>query len=340
MTRPMTPNQGRFGRSLLLGLLLSAAASVGHSRTIVVCAPGALDAKCEFSGNDAIQRSVDGAADGDIILLRKGTFSPAGHRDVPFQDVVIRGYVVIDGKDLSIEGEQGAVLDGAQGIPSSAFVVRNADVQFRNLDIRNFRWAIEEDKIYDGHGVFAIDSRVRLRDVTLQKLVKMSLTGRGDTLIDADRLKIVGGHLGVWLEESSHAHIRNAVIQGGDSAAIATYMNASASIHNSVIQGNTDDGLYAKGNSSIFVTNSMLLGNKPYAINAEGKARIRVVNSVVHGNALNVNPKVPKEQLVLGDGIIEVDPLLDANFRPRPGSPVIGKTDPDLGRAIGIVGAL
>ena len=340
MSRWLTSKRPAFGRMLLLGLLLSAGGSQGQTRTIVVCAPSTVDAKCDFSGNEAIQQSVDSAANGDIILLRKGTFSPIGHRDIPFQDVVIRGYVVIDGKDLSIQGEEGAVLDGAAGIPSTAFVVRNADVQFRNVDIRNFRWAVEEDKIYDGHGVFAIDSRVRLRDVTLEKLVKMSLTGRGDTLIDADRIKILAGHLGVWLEESAHAHIRNALIQGGDSAAVATYMNASATIHNSVIQGNTDDGLYAKGHSSIFVTNSILLGNKPYAINAEGKARITVVNSVVHGNALNVNPKVPKEQLILGKGIIEADPLLDGNFKPRQGSPLIGKTDPDLGRAIGIVEAL
>lgn len=320
--------------TILAPLMLLAAAPV-NARTITACASAA--ANCDFVGNDSIQKAVDSAANGDVIHLRAGRFVPNASRDIPYQDVAIRGYVVIDGKQLTVEAEPGAVIDGGPGIPSSAFVLRNAQVDFRNLDIRDFRYAVQEDKIYDGHGIFAIDSRVRLRDVRLEKLIKMSLTGRGDTLIDADRVQIINGHVGLWLEESAHAHLTNTRIENGDSAAVAAYGNASATLVNSIVSGNKDDGLYAKGQSSIVATNSIISGNAPFALNAEEGGRIRVVHSVLHGNAKSINAKAPKGQLVLGDGIATFDPLLDENGVPRSGSPLAGKTDPLLNRPIGLM---
>lgn len=321
---------------LLAAIILAAPAVDVRAETITVCPAKGPDAGCRFKGDGAIQAAVDAAADGDLIRIRRGRYSPAAYRDVPFQDVTVRGYVVILDKRLTIAGDEGAVIDGGTGRPSSAFVLRGAEVTFQNLLMRGFRHADPEDNIYDGHGIFAINSRVSIRSVTMEHMIKMSLTGRGDTLIDAVDLRLLSPHVGIWLEESAHAHIRNSVFSGGDSAAVAAYMNASANIYNSVIEGNRDDGLYAKGAASIFATNSILTGNTPYAINAEDKGRILVVHSLVHGNAAKANPEVPPEQLRYGPGIIEADPRLDRGWKPKMGSPLLGKTDPDIGRSIGL----
>lgn len=324
-------------RGLLLALGLASAAGAAGAETLTVCPAGASDRACRFVGDGAIQAAVDAARDGDTIRLKAGRYSPAAYRDVPFQDIAARGYVVIARKRLDIEGEPGVVLDGAKGAPSIAFVLDHADVRLRDLVIRDFRLAEPEDKIYDGHGVFAISSRVRLERVRMERIIKMALTGRGDTLIDASDIQLLDGHMGVWLEESAHAHIRNAVIRGGDSAGVGAYMNASANLYNSVIEANGDDGLYATGQGVIFATNSLILGNKPLGLNAVEQGRITLVHSVLYGNASDLKPDAGPA-VRLGDGVLRTDPMVDAAWRPRPGSPLLGKSDPDLGRPIGLMG--
>jgi len=314
-------------KTALIALLLATAGSAS-AETLTVCAT---DKTCRFSGDSGIQAAVDAAKDGDTVLIKAGLYHPATYRDVPFQDLTLRGYVVIDHKRLTISGEAGSIIDGKIGNPSIAFVVRDADVAFKNLIIRDFRYAEEEDKIYDGHGIFAINSRVRIDDVTMERIVKMGITGRGDSLIDATDVKLLDGHLGVWLEESAHARLRNMVMRGGDSAAIGAYMTSSATLSNSVIDSNTDDGIYAKDHASIIVTNSLILNNKPFGVNIEGEAHIVVSNSALHGNAADLSDKVTK-----GEGLILTDPLIDDTYRPKAGSPLAGVRDPDLNRPIGL----
>jgi len=325
-------------RALLLAAAVAASATAAHAETLTVCPAASQDAACRFTGGAGIQAAVDVARDGDTIRLRAGRYTASRYRDVPFQDLHIRGFVVVAGKRLAIEGEDGAILDGSQGPPTSAFVLDRAEVSLRNLTIRDFRYQEPEDKIYDGHGVFAINSRVRLDRIQMERIIKMALTGRGDTLIDASDIRLLDGHMGVWLEESAHASIRNSVIKGGDSAAIGAYMNATVHLYNSVIQANGDDGLYAIGQGSIFATNSLILGNKPFGLNAVEEARIAVFHSVVHGNGANWNPKAAKLAIRVGPGVLLVDPLVDAEWRPKAGSPIAGLRDPDFGRPIGLMG--
>lgn len=317
-------------KTFLVALALFSAGTAG-AETLTVCPSGSHIKACRFKGDTGIQAAVDAARDGDTILIKSGVFHPAAYRDVAFQDLALRGYVVIRNKRLTIAGEDGTVIDGKTGAPSIAFVVQDADVAFRLLTIRDFRYAEEEDKIYDGHGIFAVDSRVRIEDVTMERIVKMAITGRGDSLIDANHVKLLNGHLGVWLEESAHARLRNMVIKGGDSAAVAAYMNSSATLSNSIVDGNTDDGIYAKGNGSIFVTNSVVLNNKPFGVNIEGDAHIFVAHSALYGNGTALSDKVTK-----GEGLILADPRLDANYLPQPGSPLNDITDPDLHQPIGL----
>jgi hypothetical protein len=317
-------------KTVIITLALLGAGSAA-AETLTVCPAGSAIKACRFKGDAGLQSAVDAAKDGDTLLIKAGVYHPTIYRDVPFQDLALRGYVVIKNKRLTITGEDGAILDGKTGTPSIAFVLKDAEVAFRNLTIRDFRYAEEEDKIYDGHGIFAIDSRVRIDDVTMERIIKMAITGRGDSLIDANRVRLLDGHLGIWLEESAHARLRNLVIRGGDSAAIGAYMNASATLSNSVIDGNTDDGVYAKNAASVFVTNSLILNNKPFGVNIEGDAHITVAHSALYGNATDMSDKVTK-----GEGLIMTDPVVNDDYRPKAGSPLLGVHDPDLNRPVGL----
>jgi len=323
-------------RALLLSAAFAAFVTSAAAEVLTVCPAGSKGRSCRFTGGDGVQAAVDAAHDGDVIRLKAGRYTPAHYRDTPFQDLQIRGFVAIARKRLTIEGEAGTVLDGSEGPPTSAFVLDRSDAVLSNITIRGFRFGEPEDNTYDGHGVFAIDSRVRLDRIRMERIAKMALTGRGDTLIDASDIRLLDGHMGVWLEESAHAHIRNAVIRGGDSAAIGAYGEATVHLYNSVIQGNGDDGLYTTGHGSIFATNSLILGNKPFGLNAEEGGRIAVAHSVVWGNAADVKPDAAVR---LDAGILRVDPRVDGEGRLLAGSPVAGVRDPDSGRPFGLIEA-
>ncbi len=306
---------------VLVGLFIACAVP---AKTLTVCATGQLRAGCEYAGPHAIQSAVDRAADGDTVLLRAGIYSPQAFTDVPYKKYVIRGYVAIRDKRISVVGEEGAVLDGGSGPPVSGIVVEGGEVSLRGLTLRNFRAGDPEDDLYEGHGVFVIDAAATLSDVSIEKYAKMALTGRGTTRLLASQIRIQDGHVAIWLEESAHLHLCNSVVRNNDSAGIAAYASSSANVYNSVFDRNRDDGLYADDHASIFATNSLLLHNSPYAVRVIGNARARVGHSILFGNAARASEPEGKQSIRWGEQVIERDPKTNADYallRSLPGDP-------------------
>lgn len=299
------------------------------SKIHIVCPSQAVASDCAFSGGSGIQAAVDVAADGDTVQIRAGTYTATAVRDVPYKIHTIRGFVVIDGKRLTLLGEPGVVLDGGIGPRTTGIVIHRSTVDVQRLTLTGFKFEVEEDEIYEGHGIFAIDSRVRMRDVTIEKYQKMALTGRGGTDLDVDGLRVLDGHVAIWLDESAHLRLSNAVIRGNDSAGVAAYGNASAHVANSVFDGNLDDALYGEQEATIYATNSIFLNNKPYVARATQNSKIWVGYSALFGNE---NALFAKDSAVVrkGANVIETDPKLVAEYRPQPDSPLIGKGDPDV----------
>jgi hypothetical protein len=64
-------------------------------------------------------------------------------------------------------GEPGAVPDGSAGPRTTGLVIYDSTVDVSGLKLTDFKFDVEDDEIYEGHGIFAIDSRVRLHDVTI-----------------------------------------------------------------------------------------------------------------------------------------------------------------------------
>lgn len=282
--------------AVLLGLLFFFNAAAATE--IVVCADaGSLEADektarvkdCAFSGPGAVQRAVDTAIGGDVILLMPGRHMADGYRDVAFDDLVIRGGTVVKGKPLTLRGLGQVSLESVQRYPASALVVSEGHVHVENVQLRAASPASKEDDVYDGHGIFLVNARVSLFAVDFSGIEKMAISVRGKSSLKARRVKLVAGHVGVWVEESGRVELEDCLIADNDSAAVAAYMQASVRLRNCVLENNQDDGLYAEANADIEAHGALFLRNTPYAARAVDGARIRIADGVFYANASNIN---------------------------------------------------
>jgi hypothetical protein len=274
--------------ALLAVLTMSAAAASASPRTWVVCPDRPRQSGCHFRGDLALQAAIDRATSGDTVLLRKGRYFPVAWRDVPYKEIVVRGQAVIDGKDLTLRGEAGVILDGSARLPATALVIRRATVTLRDVEITGYRYDIEEDDIYEGHGIFVIDGRLRAERVTISRFQKMGLVGRGATSLDAAQLSILDGHVGIWLHETATLRLDGGVLRGNDSSAVAAYDQSVAHLSQVDVEGNRDDGLYTEQDATLFLANSRVLGNSPVALHAVDRSRVVVTASTLVGNAKDV----------------------------------------------------
>lgn len=291
-----------------------------RDRSWSVCARAAQG--CDFSGATALQAAVDRAADGDRILLRAGIHRPRGTRDVAFGDLVIRGAVVIEGKQLSIAGEEGTVLEGSADEPASALVLHDGQLQLSRLTIRNFHHADAEDDIYDGHGVFVIDGQAGIEQVAINGLPKMALSIRGDSRVDSSQLSVKGGHIGVWIEENAVATLEATHFSDNDSAGVAAYQQAQVTIRNSVFENHADDAVYSAGEARIEVNDSILTGNSPYALRAEDSGHIAVDRSYLRHNARDFSASTGSASVSVGANMLDTDPRAStARLRDCPSCP-------------------
>lgn len=347
MGSPVSPHPVRFAvhRVLAAAVVVLASACVARSppraaepdrpHTYVVCASGTRDPGCDFKGDGAIQAAVDRAVDGDTVLIRAGTYVPRSYRDVPYKDFSVRGYLVIENKRLTItgapstDGRQSVVLDGGKGLPATAIVLHHADVRLQGLEIESFRYELPEDDIYDGHGIFVIDSKVRIDTIVMRGLQKMALTGRGDSLLDVSHLRVSDGHLGIWLHEWAYLRLRDCVVRGNDSSGLAAYDNAVAHVVNCVFDGNRDDGLYTENHATVYTSDTLLLRNAPIAAHANSESRIELSYGALFANGADTAAS-EHARVSFGTGMVREDPRVDADYEPLQDSPLLGHGDPEL----------
>lgn len=266
----------------LILLLLSSTPVLAH--TYQVCPTGTFSLRCHFRGDAGIQAAIDHAANGDTILIRAGRYAPVAYRETPYADFTVRSYILIEGKNLSIIGEPGTILDGSTRLPATALTIHHAEVTLRNLQISNFRWAVEEDEFYDGHGIFVIDGKAKIDNVTVRNVQKMALTGRGDSLLDVSNFRVLGGHVGIWLRETAYLRLTHSVVSGNLSGGLSAYADSVAHVADSVFEDDSDDALYTENRASIYVTGSRLLRNKPYAAHALHDSNIWIDTTELSGN--------------------------------------------------------
>ena len=155
----------------------------------------------------------------------------------------------------------------------------------RGLTLSGFRYDVQEDDYYEGHGLFVIDARVVAEDLVITKFQKMGLVGRGASILDARRLQIVDGHVGIWLHETAYLALADSDVSRNDSSAIAAYDDSVVHAADSRFEANLDDGLFAEHRATIYARHSQVRGNKPYGARAVGDSTIWLDDCVLEGNA-------------------------------------------------------
>jgi hypothetical protein len=272
-------------------MFLSLFAAVAAPMTGVVvnlCPAESTAQDCQFKGGSAFQAAIDATPDGGMLKVRSGHYTlpaPNPRNDVAYQDIAMRAGLHIRGRMITLTGEDGVIIEPVQNAPMSAMVIERSTVVISHIEIAGFRYGIEEDKIYDGHGIFSIDSSVRLAHVKLTDNQKMAVTGRGRSVVEADGLEISGGHIGFWTEEVAQMSITNSRISNLDGVGICAYGASHVIVSNSFFSGLQDDGVYADDAASLTATNTVILNSKPFAVHAKNRGRIVLRYSVLAHNA-------------------------------------------------------
>ncbi|HTM81392.1 right-handed parallel beta-helix repeat-containing protein [Asticcacaulis sp.] len=250
-----------------------------EARTLEVCPQ-----TCAYSD---IQTAVDAATDGDTIRLGAGVYKPAAYRDIPYGKLTIRGFVVLDNRRLTITGE-GAVLDDADGVATSALVIRGGQVTLSGLTIRNFHAVDTKDDIYDGHGIFQIGGRTRLRNLTIEGVTKMALVVREDGMADATGLTIAHNGVGIWTDERARLRLRKSTVDGNTYSGLAVYAETRTELSEVAFNNHTDDAIFIDGQAQVRVTRSTFRDNKPLVFNLNDRAILSVSGSLFcHNEAVS-----------------------------------------------------
>lgn len=269
---------------LSLAPIAIAAASLS-SAPVVACPQHAVEPDCRFRGAAALQAAIDATPDGGTLVIRSGEYVAEGTRSTAFQDATLPSFLTISGRVITIRADEGAVLVGNPKAPSTAMTLVNADAAISGLEIRGFTYASDEDALYDGHGIFAIDSRVTIDRVRLARISKMAVSARGDSQLIARHVTISDSHVGFWLRESSYARISHATVERGSVVGLCAYAASSAHISDSRFAGFEDDGIYSDDDAALFVSDTLVSNNRPFGIRAAGRSKVTVSRSRFHGNA-------------------------------------------------------
>lgn len=281
----------------VLSVFLMAGTSYGVEDTAIsVCPEGYTEGNCDFIGHNAIQKAVNAAADGDVIYVKSGVYRPTEYQDVPFgeptdagiRQVVVRGAVAVDSKHVSIIGEEGVLLQPDDAMPKTALVVHDGGLKLENIRIEGFRVHEPEDPVYDGHGVFIINSSVDLKNIEVHDVEKMALVIREKSVVSASDIRLSESHMGVWFEEEGVLSLSNAVLKGNHTG-LGVYGNTVSSVSDTVIEGSTDDGIYAIASARVTLTDTVISDNAPYGINVRDNVALDFVSGVLKGNTANVS---------------------------------------------------
>lgn len=260
-------------------------ASIIAAATVIACPQDAVQADCGFRGAGALQAAIDATPDGGTLVIRPGEYVAEGGRSSAFQDATLPSFLTIADRSITIRADNGAVLVGNPKAASTAITLVNANATISGIEVRDFTYASDEDALYDGHGIFAIDSRLTLDRVRLARISKMAVSARGDSQLTARHVTISDSHVGFWLRETAYARISHAVVERGPVVGLCAYAQSSAHISDSRFSGFADDGIFSDDDAVLFVARTEVSDNRPFGIRASGNSRISVSQSTVHGNA-------------------------------------------------------
>jgi len=244
-------------------------------------------------GGTTIQQAVDGAVNGDVIVLTDGIFSGAGNRDINF-----------DGKAITIRSQNGAgaVTIDCGGV-NRAFRFQNGETGssvVENLTIENGFHS------NNGAGIFILGASPTIRGCVISGCTSDSGGGGiycegvgGGTFEDCEIISCSSGSTdggGILVKAGANPTFINCEIRdnlAANGAGIAVDGNAGLTIEASTIHGNVASvdggGLYASvGNAGVNLTTCILYNNTAVrggGIRLQDTSAVAVTSCTIADNA-------------------------------------------------------
>jgi len=259
-----------------------------NQRTIYVDVSGTSD----FA---TIQSAIDDANDGEVVIVKPGTYTGDGNRDIDFQGkaITVRSE---QGPETCIIDCQGSLNDRHRGFyfhrgedadsVVAGFTIVNGfglDEQFSNTE-----WSfggsiyceqsgptitdciIKSNKAIQGAGIFAWkDSSPTITKCTIT--ANRSPNGNGG---------------GIYCWRNTTVIITDCVISGNDGRGIDCWDSPSATIVNCTITNNDMDGIDSSDDGALTITNCTISDNRGPGIRASvrGTGTATISNCIITGN--------------------------------------------------------
>jgi hypothetical protein len=270
---------------------------------------------------------IDGSS--DLSAVMQGICSGSGSSSI--SNVILKGFK----KDMDTCPDTDWCSWG-RGIQ----LISNANLSLDNVEIIN-----NED-----HGIISFDSAI----VNIVNSEVSGNDGDGIQVQQNNQLTIEASEIsrnvgiGILLFDDATATVTNSNISNNAASGVDLQQRSQIDITNSLLNGNQDMGIFAWYSSRVRAKNVIVINNQidetKLAGNCTGVCRhsgVYVQNSAVididhsllfgneHGNFGRADSGYcPGCAINQGAGMLQADPLLDANYRPLIGSPVIDAGDP------------
>ena len=299
-----------------------------------------LDVPSEYP---TIQAGIDAAADGDIVLVAKGTFTGTGNK-----------YISLLGKAItvkSISGPEHSVIDG-EGV-GRIFHLKDSEGTDTVIDGFTIKRGNAKQEFNNrGGGIFFDRSSPTIQHCVVTENIALDAGGlyifySSPYVINCVITNNSGGlGAGIYCADSSPV-INSCIVSNNDGGGIAISFFSDASITNCIISGNysigNGGGVWCGSNSYIAITNCTIVKN----IVGENGGGIYIngftpepiiINSIIWDNKPDeIFKNMPNDNLGVsysdvrggwyGEGNIDADPLFidpeSGNFHLQPGSPCL-----------------
>jgi parallel beta-helix repeat protein len=243
-----------------------------------------------------IQAAIDDAKDGDVVVVKPGTYTGDGNRDIDFK-----------GKAITVRSENGPEncvidCDGTESDPHRGFYFHNGegvDSVVQGFTITNGYGQKEQfgDYLWSfGGGIYCIGSGPSISNCIITG--NSAIQGAGIFAWKNSSPKIVNctvrgnlGRGGIYCWRNTTATITDCVIFGNESRGIYCW-DSSAIILNCMIRNNEMTGIELSGEGSWLIDNCVIFDNHDSGIwgLVKGAGTATISNCVIKGNNNPVTP--------------------------------------------------
>lgn len=241
----------------------------------------------------SIQAAADAAADGDVIVVRRGVYQESvdfGHKSITLRSTEPENWEVVEATIIDARDKSGSVVHFGSGSDSvlKGFTITNAD----------------------GPGVDAASGPVRISNCIIEQNKGAGILGDADCTITHNIIRNNGR--GILVTDENVTIKNNLICDNGELGVVLEHI-ASAELTNNTIVGHSSKGIWRSHGAEPAIRSCILWGNND---DLDGCG---ATYSCIEDGDVGVGNIDDDPQFVVGD----------SNYRLRACSPCVGGGDPD-----------